>query len=73
MIAYNISIFNLFSLNDYSSEVRWSAALALGKIGDERAVDALNLAMRDRDGDVRREASEALEKIKQKKTGTPKP
>ena len=39
------------------------AAEALGKIGDERAVDPLTEALKDEDSPVREEAARALERI----------
>jgi HEAT repeat protein len=47
-------------------DVRKEAAEALGKIGDERAIEPLTQALRD--SDVRKIAKEALEKIKTKKS-----
>jgi HEAT repeat protein len=40
------------------------AAWALGKIGDARALDALNQAAGSQDTSIAREAAEAIEKIK---------
>jgi HEAT repeat protein len=50
----------LFSIQSY---VRWTAAEALGQIGDTRAVAPLCELLADRDSDVRRVAIEALERI----------
>lgn len=44
-------------------QVQCDAAKALGKIGDERAVEPLINALKNKDGDVRRESAEALGKI----------
>jgi len=44
--------------------VQQKAALALGKIGDSRAVEPLIWALRDKNEPVRRCAAEALGKIK---------
>jgi len=38
---------------DFNSEVRWAAALALGQIGDPRAIPALEIALEDTDRYVR--------------------
>ncbi len=46
-----------------NSNLRWTTALALGKIGDVRAVPALIAALEDEDLGVRRRAVEALGKI----------
>jgi len=50
-------------LNDGEEEVREYAASALGKIGDERAVEPLLRALKDKDEDVRWQATLALVKI----------
>lgn len=44
------------------------AALALGNIGDSRAVEPLTEALEDKDSDVREAAKKALDKIKAKKS-----
>ena len=44
-------------------QVQCDAAKALGKIGDERAVEPLINALKNKDGNVRRESAEALGKI----------
>jgi hypothetical protein len=51
------------ALNHQDSDVRRSAADALGNIGSETAVDALINALNDQDSEVRRRAAYALEKI----------
>jgi HEAT repeat protein len=53
-------------LGDARTDIRKRAALLLGEIGDQRAVDALNRALMDPDMAVRREAFEALEMIKKR-------
>ena len=58
-------------LRDKDWRVRWDAALALRKIGDERAVEPLINALRDEYPDVRRAAAEALGKIGDKKAIEP--
>lgn len=54
-------------LEDKDVLVRWTAAEALGKIGDKRAVSSLVAALRDRD--VREAASEALRLLGWKPAG----
>lgn len=44
---------------------RWSAAEALGKIGDKAAVPALTKATLDKDEEVRKRAKEAIENIQE--------
>jgi len=51
-------------LNDEDSDVRRSAAYALGKIRNEAAVEALLQALNDEDSDVRRSTAYALGKIR---------
>ena len=51
------------ALNDSDESVRWSAADALGNIGNERAVEALIAALNDSDKSVRRRAANALGNI----------
>ena len=46
-----------------SNHVRRSAAWALGKIGDARAVEPLAAALRDNDSDVREAAAQALKSL----------
>jgi HEAT repeat protein len=53
-------------LKNERSSVRWAAAEALGKIGDERAVAPLKDALQDENSSVRRAVIEALGKL-----GTP--
>ena len=50
-------------LRDERWRVRESAARALGRIGDRRAVEGLIAALRDRDGAVRTVAAEALGRL----------
>ncbi|MBU7027140.1 MAG: HEAT repeat domain-containing protein, partial [Theionarchaea archaeon] len=50
-------------LKDENSDVRWSAAIALGKIGSEKAVALLIKALADENSYVRGRAAEALGKI----------
>ena len=50
-------------LHIYCSEIRREAVIALGKIGDPQAVQALSQAFDDIDSDVRGEATTALGKI----------
>ena len=52
------------ALKDESEFVRYSAAEALGKIKDERAVKSLNQALKDESENVRTAVERALEKIK---------
>lgn len=49
-------------------DVRKQVALALGKIGDARAVEPLTKALKDKDREVREAAKQALEEIKAKKS-----
>ena len=51
------------------ADVRESAALVLGKIGDASAFPALLYALEDKDADVRESAARALEKIAEKNPG----
>jgi len=51
------------ALEDENSDVRSSAAEALGKIGSEKAVEALLQAFKDEDWNVRYRAAEALAMI----------
>jgi len=50
-------------LKHKDSSVRQNAAETLGRIGDEKAVDSLTLALKDRNKFVRQEAVAALGKI----------
>ena len=52
------------SVNDQDWYVRWGAADALGKIGDNRALEPLTLLKDDDDDYVRRAGKEAIEKIR---------
>ncbi|MGQ3684302.1 MAG: HEAT repeat domain-containing protein [Candidatus Loosdrechtia sp.] len=51
------------ALKDKDSWVRWNAAVALGEIGDVRAVDALIQAFKDEDSRARERTANALGKI----------
>ena len=53
----------IHSLRDRDSMVRRIAALALGDLGDARAVESLIMALKDADKAVRRLAAEALGKL----------
>ncbi len=53
----------LAALRTGDGRVRWGAAIALGKIGGERAVEALLGALCDTDDDVRLRAAAALADI----------
>jgi HEAT repeat protein len=53
-------------LKDDQSDVRKRAALLLGEIGDQKAVDHLTGLLNDDNVAVRREAFEALEMIKKR-------
>jgi HEAT repeat protein len=53
-------------LKDDQSDVRKRAALLLGEIGDQKAVDHLTGLLADQNVAVRREAFEALEMIKKR-------
>jgi HEAT repeat protein len=53
-------------LKDDQSDVRKRAALLLGEIGDQKAVDHLTGLLTDENVAVRREAFEALEMIKKR-------
>ena len=53
----------LEALNHKNSAVRQTAAAALGKIGDARAVEPLVAALEDSVSDVRREAATELDRI----------
>jgi hypothetical protein len=50
-------------LRDENSEIRWACALALGEIGDPRAVDALCKAVTERDKYVRFGSAVALRQL----------
>jgi len=54
------------ALKNKDSYVRMRAVIALGKIGDKRAVEPLTQALNDINEFVREAAKEALDKIKQK-------
>lgn len=56
------------ALKDGDYSVRISAAVALGKIGDKRAVGPLIEALEDEESYVRRAVAEALERIRAKKS-----
>jgi HEAT repeat protein len=51
------------ALKDQDRDVRSIAAEALGKIGDDKAIDALIMALKDEDRAVRSSAAEALGQI----------
>jgi HEAT repeat protein len=53
----------LKNLTHERPEYRWGAADALGRIGDERAVEPLIAAMKDSDPRVRKKAAWALGQI----------
>ena len=55
------------ALEDESEDVRKVAAMALGEIGDARAVEPLTKALKDKKRDVRKAAKEALKRIKAQK------
>ena len=57
------------ALKDEDKYGRKGAVIALGEIGDERAVESLIATLKDEDGDVRQAAVEALEKITGKNFG----
>ncbi len=50
-------------VEDSDSDVRSSAAYALGKIGDDQAIPGLLKLVEDSDSDVRRSAADALGNI----------
>lgn len=52
------------SLEDDAPEMRWAAAYALGKLGDQRAVEPLRKALYDDQDKVRREAVKSLAQLK---------
>ena len=52
------------SLKNPNWYIRWGAADALGKIGDNRALEPLTLLKDDDDDYVRRAGKEAIEKIR---------
>jgi len=58
ILAYLIT-----SLEDDAPEMRWAAAYALGKLGDQRAVEPLREALYDDHDKVRREAVKSLGKL----------
>ena len=53
------------ALKDKDGDVRWSAAIGLGTLGDKAkdAIPALEVALRDRDARVREAAGKALSRI----------
>lgn len=55
------------ALKDEDYFVRWNSAVALGEIGDKEAVPALMEALADENIDVRKAATDALEKIEWEK------
>jgi HEAT repeat protein len=46
--------------------IRWRAALALGDIGDSRALDPIRDMLHDKDEYVRRASEDAIRKIERK-------
>jgi HEAT repeat protein len=62
---------SLKALRDENGDVRKSAAEALGKIGDKRAIEPLIKALGDENGDVRESAAEVLGKIGDKRAVEP--
>jgi HEAT repeat protein len=56
------------ALKDEYDLVRMKAAMALGEIGDERALEPLTQILNDKFEDVQKRAKEALEKIMTKET-----
>ncbi|MGZ8932518.1 MAG: HEAT repeat domain-containing protein, partial [Halobacteriota archaeon] len=54
------------ALGDQYSDVREAAALALGQLGDPRAMDPLNEALEDTDQRVQKAAAHALQGITEK-------
>ena len=54
------------ALGDKDGRVRLRATIALGEIGDPRAVEPLTRALGDEDEDVRQSAGKALNKIQKK-------
>jgi len=56
------------ALGDSNSDVRSSAATALGEIGDQRAVQPLKNLLKDKNEPIRRLAAKALKQIKSKVT-----
>ena len=57
----------LAALHHPDPRIRSAIAVALGNLGDERAVDALNAALTDPDDTTRHYASNALQKIENRK------
>ena len=57
----------IHALKDEDSDVRAAAAMALGKIGDERAVEPLTEALEDESYQVREAAKKALADIQKQK------
>jgi len=51
------------ALGDSHRKVRFNAAIAMGKIKDNRAVDPLIQALKDNDSQIRSNAAEALGNI----------
>jgi HEAT repeat protein len=54
-------------LRDKDSSLRAAAATALGKIGDPRAAEPLEEALKDQDADVESAAIKALEELEKRK------
>lgn len=52
------------ALFDSNNAVRRASAKALGKIGSERAINALQVAVKDQDPTVRKMCQEALDRLK---------
>jgi HEAT repeat protein len=59
------------ALKDKDRSVRESAAVALGRIGHEKAVDSLVKALKDKDRSVRESAAVALGRIGHEKAVDP--
>ncbi len=59
------------ALKDENEYVRWGAAGALGELGDLRAVEPLNEALKDKNSSVQERVVWALEKIRGEELATP--
>ncbi|MBZ0298291.1 MAG: HEAT repeat domain-containing protein [Anaerolineae bacterium] len=73
LMLYNVLVYkySTLALKDENHHARENAAIALGRIGDARAVAPLVVALKDKNGDVRSSAASALGGIRDTRTIEP--